>query len=252
MLPVTPYIWHYSPETGHTAGASQDYGAVINWISAGPQMYERIRNVNVMRNSLDSSLAPYRDNIDHNINDWTAADLDQAPGVPYVPAKLNNIDNYKDFMSTANGMQLSGSGLGPPDDGRQYRKLTRDALPFPYNWQVFDNGRWVNIEGQGTNALSSYPNLQYSHLISYRRPGQQLQGSGFPLSNDQAYRLLHEQPTLPRSGGMTPRQFIQQFPPIVYKKPFSENEMYFPKEFSPLFDPNKDYRRTTSVTLKYR
>ena len=164
--PVTPYLWNYEPQSGHVSGATQDYGAVINWLSADPRMFARVRNVNNTRNFLDK----YRANVTRhdfaaNFNNWPAEQVTHRKSLPYVPANdtSQSYNVINDFMSTADGAQIAGgqqtamSGKGYAlGDGRRYRKLTRDALPFPYNWQVSEDGKWRNIRGRGCNALSSY------------------------------------------------------------------------------------------------
>lgn len=257
--PPTPYIWRYEPSTGFTAGASQDYGAVINWLNSDLQMFHRVKEVNETRNSLDTTRATInRENISENINNWPSWELQQRYGTPYIPA-TNPATDYRtvnDFIKTSQGEQLAGSGVYRLDDGRQYRKLTRDALPFPYNYDVFHNGNWTRVtdlQGGAANALSSYPTTIYVNIppiLKYRRTGQQLQGGAVhqPLSN---LNLLEEESRVPRSGGLNPLQFQREFPPVVYNHPFDGSELYFPKEFSPLFDPATSILRTTNQTLQY-
>lgn len=207
MLPVTPYIWQYQPETGKTAGARQDYGSVINWLSSSPQLYQRIAAVNKERNVLDKQSARLR--------------------------------NYTPLV---NDLPLSGTGYHL-NDGKRYRKLTRDMLPFPHGWQVYEGGVWkpvpVDMAGAG-NALSTYPTV--ISASSYKSPFDHMRGGS--LSNS-AISVAH-------SNGMTPFEFACRYPPVVYNRPFSEPMYYFPKEFNPLWDPSKDFRGSSAITMKYR
>lgn len=259
--PPTPYIWQYQPQTGFTAGARQDYGSVINWLQADGRMFSRIRNVNLARNNIDKTRALLtRSSISGDINRWPSSEVSQYEGTPYIPAYSDDIRTTTDFLKTANGEQLAGSGLnGPPyyiNDGRKYRKLTRDAMPFPHNYQVYEDGHWKRVEdltGGAANALTSYPNLQYTSIppiLRYARAGQQLQGGAVPFRQTQL-ALMTEESRVRRNGGINPHQFMNEFPPVVYEHPFDGNEAYFPKEFSPLFDPAKAFLRTTDQTLQY-
>lgn len=262
LQPTTPYIWRYQPETGETAGARQDYGAVINWLHADGRMFSRIRDVNLARNAIDKGRAlTTRHGLSENINNWTASELQQKPGFPYIPPTSAKLETYTDKLRTSEGEQLSGgAAVGPPydlDDGRRYRKLTRDALPFPYNYDVFENGQWqrIHLSGTGANALSSYPTLEYISVFPppitrYSRPGQQLQGGAAPIPVENL-ALLEEVSRIPHRGGMNPEQFTAEFPPVVYEEPFDGNLFYFPKEFSPLFSPEQAMLRTTDATLQY-
>nr|QTH80077.1 pVIII [Tern adenovirus] len=263
VQPVTPYLWSYQPATGKVAGARQDYGSVINWFSADSRLCDRIKQVNINRNNIDRERANVNrhDNSLH-FNDWESYEILQPHGMPYIPASKTtySAQNQHDFIATSNGEQLSGpsykdirGGSYAVIDGREYRKLTRDNLPFPYNWQVKTGNEWVSLQGTGTNKLSSYPNFKYAELQpieKYARPGQQLQGSGVPMPHDLS--LLFESSRVPRSDSISTLQFMRDFPPVVYEHPFSENLAYFPKEFNPLFVPENDYRRTSNLTLKYK
>ncbi|WGZ76470.1 MAG: pVIII protein [Agile wallaby adenovirus 1] len=256
--PVTPYIWKYQPETGTAAGARQNYGAVINWLGADPKLYARIQEVNRQRNDLDIFRAAInRHEIASNFNNWPAYQIYQPAGTVYTPPSRLHISSVADAVATADGAQLSG-GISTPisgggyslGDGRQYRKLTRDLLPFPTNWQVFEDGEWKNISGGSANATSSYPQMIYENqptIVKYYRPGQQLQGY-FPTTP--STHLLTEESRVPRSGGLDPVQFIREFSPVVYKNPFSKPLQYFPKEFNPLF--KNSFIRTNDYTLQYK
>lgn len=242
--PVTPYLWTYQPQTGSPAGARQDYGSVPCWFSAAPDLYHRIMALNEERNLLDENRAATRS------FEVVAANT----GTMHVPARdpTQDAKTLEDKVHTWEGEQLAG-GSYQLGDGRRYRKLTRDNLPFPYNWQVFEDGGWKPIRGGSCNALSSYPTVIYAdYLDTYHLPGQQVQaplrGAGKHLGD---VHLLTEEATVPRQEGLTPLQFLSRFPPIVYKHPFSGNLAYFPKEFSPLFDPSKDPRRVTDYSLQY-
>lgn len=217
MFPVTPYIWQYQPQTGETAGARQDYGSVINWLSSSPYLYERLAALNRERNEIDKERAKFRG----------------------VPVTRNN---------PTPGLHGTGYSL---NDGRQYRKLSRDALPFPHGWQVFEDGMWkpvpTEINGTG-NALSSYPTVVIS---DYRQVQSGMRG-GMASDNGIPTTLLTEPSNVGKINGMDPVEFIGRFPPVVYNDPFSEPTYFFPKEFSPLWDPNKDFRASSALTMKYR
>lgn len=209
--PVTPYIWQYQPETGQTAGARQDYGSVINWLGSSPSLCQRIADVNRQRNVEDKETARLR--------------------------------NYE---AVVNREPLNGTGSGPTD-GRRYRKLTRDSLPFPHGWQVLEDGEWKPVApsdmgGTGANALSTYPTV--ISLSDYRPPMPPMKGGGSDRPSGNPYGR--------GVGEMTPFQFARKYPPVVYNRPFSEPLYYFPKEFSPLWDPNKDGRGSSALSMKYR
>nr|ABM88372.1 pVIII protein [Duck adenovirus 1] len=249
MQPVTPYLWRYQPETGTAAGARQDYGAVINWFNSGPDLYRRIRDVNISRNNVEQTRALARTPLSGNFNRWTAAQLTHPPGTRYRPYfPVDSIKGARERVATQQGQILAGAGYDL-HDGRQYRKITRDALPFPHNWQVKDGSRWLNLGGKGANSLTTYPVIaDVPPIMRYGRPGQQLQGSGFHRPSP---ALLTEGARVPRSHGMTVRQFVHEFPPVVFNHPFSEDITYFPKEFNPLFNPSEDYRASSDRTLQY-
>ncbi|ABA47244.1 pVIII [Snake adenovirus 1] len=275
--PVTPYIWQYQPETGTAAGARQNYGAVINWLSSDNNMYHRVQEVNRQRNKIDDFREQtVRADMAHSFNDWKPQQLSQPASTAYLPAPnpIAGPRTIPDVIFTAEGEQLAGASPSllsggaslPPSsyrlgDGREYRKFTRDAMPFPHNWLVKENGVWVPVEErdpllseEGRNALSSYPTLTYAQppILRYRRLGQQLQGGGVVAPSSRVVSLLTEQPRMPRTEGMTPYQFSAEFPPVVYDHPFSRNLTLFPKEFSPLFDPKDQVLATSLATLQYR
>lgn len=262
-LPVTPYKWQFQPETGRAAGARQDYGSVINWFSAQGPLYERIRNVNQARN-LKDEMNELRVNPEmaQSFNQWRPEQIAQPLGTPHIPPPIVGYATVSDLVQTRDGAQLSGpisgGALYSPSsyqlgDGRQYRKLTRDNHPFPHNWMVLENGKWSPIEMDGgfSGILKWFPKIpDFPAIMKYRRPGQQLQGTGVGL-NPKSYLLLSEQATVPRSGGMTSNQFMYEFPPVVYNDPFSGSLENFPKEFNPLFDPQTSYLRSNVNTLQY-
>ncbi|QJR83102.1 pVIII [Bearded dragon adenovirus 1] len=258
--PVTPYIWQYQPQTGAAAGARQDYGAVVNWISSDPRLYARVQNTNALRNRIDERRQPWCDDGTYaDFNRWTSGELWQPRGTaPVLPPQYPSLGTMLDQTFTSEGTQLAGSGTGPPNDGREYRKLTRDALPFPHNWQVKgSDGVWRPVmKGGAANSLTSYPQLLYPtpDLLRYRRPGAQMQGGGGleSVTSDRVAFLLTEGSSVPRSEGMTPHQFVQDFPPVVYQDPFSGSMRNFPKEFDPLFDPSRAMFPTNLTTLGYR
>lgn len=245
--PVTPYIWTYQPETGMTAGAQQDYGSVINWLSADPMMCERIRHVNEARNA--SVIADYRfsETPLGIFNEWYQVTPPNHDGPPFFPLKRRRIQAALDAEHTAEGQQLAGAGynLG---DGRKYRKLSRDNHPFPINWEVYEGGRWrpVPMCGAGTNATSTYPTILpvgKRPMEHYRAPaGRQMQG-GRVQSSRLAAELIQQGPSVDIRSGLTPLAFARACPPLVYAHPFSvSNQMRFPAELSPLYDPQKDPR----------
>lgn len=253
--PVTPYIWTYQPETGMTAGAQQDYGAVINWLSADPYLCERIRHVNQARNDMARLEATTRVVPRGEFNDW----LQRPPvyGPPSGVLAKRRIRSAVDAAATSEGVQLSGAGyhLG---DGRRYRKLTRDNLPFPHNWQVFEGGRWIPVPmtGGSSNALSSYPTVMRSPAAAmehyFQSDGLQMQGGMVPPPRSAA-ELHVEGPSVDLRSGLTPLSFARSFPPLVYDHPFSRLDLLaFPKEFSPLFDPERDARAAMVYANSYQ
>lgn len=222
------------------AGAQQDYGSVINWLRADPYLCERVKRVNETRNAYANFDDITRDKPLGHFNEWKQ----QLP--PIHRRRLKNFGAKRlralaDDIATANGEQLAGSGyhLG---DGKQYRKLTRDAHPFPINWQVFENGRWIPVplSGGSANALSTYPTVLQARAFRDILPaGRQLQG-GFVLPPTRS-EFLTEGPTVDVRRGLSPLAFARAFPPIAYRDPFSSPDpAFFPKQFSPLYDPTRD------------
>lgn len=278
--PPTPYLWQYQPQTGTAAGARQDYGSVTNWFASDNSMYHRVQQTNRNRNLIDemneTTVDPY---YAASFNNWDSSRLTQPAGSRYA-AMTQRPDLYTswDRGATSDGAQLSGArpsilsggALLPPseyslNDGREYRKLTRDGHPFPVNWMVKENGMWVPIvdraygpadmQGGAANATSTYPTLLpvQPAILAYRRPGQQLQGGGVVADRNKVTSLLTERSRVPRSQGMTAYQFMNEFPPVVYDRPFSaDSPAEFPKEFNPLFEPREQVLASSLYSLQYR
>lgn len=253
--PVTPYIWNYQPETGQTSGAQQDYGSVINWLRADPALCSRIRNVNTARNHYLRSMK----------RDVTYG----QPGGRRANKRREKLTRMRDNLQTqvlldeiytGEGQQLAGGyALG---DGRTYRKLTRDNLPFPHNWQVLENGRWKLISGKDAQMANGYTlggESQRRNLTRNNRPlaseGQVFETRQWrPISGGSAnaltsYPFIVDEGLIGRGQvitenpeGLTPLAFARSFPPLVYNTPFSGAAEYFPREFSPLYDPSRVYR----------
>lgn len=239
---VDPYLFAYVPFNGKPAGAAQNYGARVNWLGANRQLLEQIVNVRQNENNLFAAWRrTYRPLTGTAVGakGWPANHLLQSHGTPYVPLKdpSTNVTTLSDRLQTNAGEQITGVGLSPPDDGNMYRKLTRDALPFPYNWQIWKNGVWLPV---------NEPKEPFSGLGSFYFPKNiQISGSEGqrPFFTNGLMAAATERARVPRSGGLGPTQFCLDFPPLPYAYPFSGGDMRsFPAYFSPLYDPTNPAR----------
>lgn len=236
---VDPYLYAYNPRSGTLAGAAQDYGSQVNWLGADVQLVSKIAELQARRNHMLGEWNNQRPGLIGPLNShggtrgWDASRIIQRGGVPLLPPAEPStaIETLTDRLVANEGVQLTGKGFLPPQDGRRYRKRTRDGFPFPHNWEVWDPAvnMWKLVEDKGVdNSMMG--------LGSWYFP-KSVQLGGEHLSNNRFVSLL-ERPNLPRQGGVGPYQFSVDFPPYPYGEPFSNYDMAdFPAFFSPLYDP---------------
>ncbi|AQQ73640.1 22K, partial [Harbour porpoise adenovirus 1] len=108
----TPYMWSYQPQSGHAAGASQDYSSRMNWLSAGPSMINRVNEINRLRNDilLRQAVITQTPRSVQNPRVWPAQHLiQQLPRDMTVELPRNT---QLEQQMTNSGLQLAGGGTG--------------------------------------------------------------------------------------------------------------------------------------------
>lgn len=209
-----PYMWTYQPQTGHAAGAAQDYSTQMNWLSAGPAMINQVYGIRDLRNKILMTQAKITETprliMDPPV--WPAALVTQQDPPPTTVALPRNyaLEN----ALTNSGVQLAG--------GRR-----QCATPCPA--RIKD---WA-IRGTGIQLNEGFPNASY-----IRADGTFQLGGGSRSSFDptQAFLTIQQASTLPRSGGIGSVQFVREFVPEVYLNPFSGPPDTFPDQFIPNYD----------------
>ncbi|ALE15310.1 pVIII [bottlenose dolphin adenovirus 2] len=203
----TPYMWSYQPQSGHAAGASQDYSSRMNWLSAGPSMISQVNEINRLRNDilLRQALITQTPRSVQNPRIWPAQHLiQQLPREMTVELPRNT---QLEQRMTDSGIQLAGGGVGD--------------LPL---WTISTD----NINGKGIQLATEFP------TASSLRPDGVFQlagGSRSSFGPTEALLKLQTSSSLPRSGGVGRRQFVAEFVPQVYFNPFSGPPDSFPDEF---------------------
>lgn len=210
----TPYMWSYQPQSGHAAGAAQDYSTRINWLSAGPSMINQVNNIRRRQNEvlLRQALTFETPRLVRNPPFWPAEHLiQQAPRQLTFELPRNTA---LEIGLTNHGLQLAGGGV-------------EEIPPIPINEGP--------TAGAGIRSFAPSERVTASHL----RPDGvfQLGGGGRSSFNPvQAFLTLQSASTTPRSGGVGSRQFVQEFTPSVYINPFSGPPGTYPDEFIPNYD----------------
>ncbi|SMG83455.1 pVIII [Bottlenose dolphin adenovirus 1] len=204
----TPYMWSYQPQSGNAAGASQDYSARMNTLSAGPSMINKVNAINNLRNDIlmTQALITETPRSARNPRVWPAHQLIQ-PSVTQTFVTLPR-DPSLQLSLTNSGVQLAGGG----------------AKRFPIYYRDF--------VGHGIQLAGEHPSV--SHL---RADGIfQLAGGQQGFQPRDTILKLQASSSLPRSGGVGSKQFVAEFVPSVYLNPFSGPPSTFPDEFISNYD----------------
>lgn len=214
----TPYMWSYQPQMGVAAGAAQDYSSKMNWLSAGPHMISQVNRIRDRRNRilLEQAAITATPRRIMNPPSWPAAQVYQetpAPTTVLLPR-----DAQAEVRMTNAGAQLAG--------GSRYRGRT-----CPYSRTgiktVLIRGRGIQLNDE---VVSSPAGLRPDGVF-------QLGGAGrSSFTSRQAYLTLQSSSSQPRSGGIGPIQFVEEFVPSVYFNPFSGSPGQYPDYFIPNFD----------------
>ncbi|AEM06281.1 pVIII [Bat adenovirus 2] len=213
----TPYMWSYQPQTGHAAGAAQDYSTQMNWFSAGPSMISQVYGIRDLRNKILTTQAEITET-PRTIMDppiWPASMVAQEVPPPKTVLLPRNYA-LEQAMTNA-GIQLAG--------GRRLCPTT--PCPAPINELP------LALRGRGIQLSEDIPRA------SYIRPDGIFQlGGGSRSSFDptQAFLTLQQASSAPRQGGIGAVQFVQEFVPEVYLNPFSGPPDTFPDQFIPNYD----------------
>uniref|UniRef100_A0AAU6S547 Pre-hexon-linking protein VIII n=1 Tax=Pipistrellus pipistrellus adenovirus TaxID=3140007 RepID=A0AAU6S547_9ADEN len=212
----TPYMWSYQPQSGHAAGASQDYSTRMNWLSAGPSMISRVNGVRALRNDILIRQAAITETPRWIANPptWPASLLPQNGGPPKV-IELPRNESLEVGM-TNSGAQLAGGG--------------RVYGPGPSHW-----GGIRHRALRGSGITLSEDQVSARHL----RPDGIFQIAGGGLSSfdpTRQFLTLQASSTQPRSGGIGSVQFVNEFVPSVYLNPFSGPPGTYPDAFIPNYD----------------
>lgn len=206
----TPYMWAWQPQSGHAAGAAQDYSTRINWLSAGPSMINRVTEIRDLRNQILMTQAEITETprLIMNPPNWPAAALPQNVGAPLTLALPRNYELERVMANS--GLQLAGG-----------------SRPTPGYM------RGCGLTGKGIQLSDSTPSASV-----LRADGTFQLGGGSRSSFDptQAYLTLQQSSSQPRSGGLGARQFVSEFVPEVYLNPFSGPPDTFPDQFMPNYD----------------
>lgn len=211
----TPYMWSFQPQSGHAAGASQDYSTRMNWLSAGPSMINQVNEIRDLRNKILVTQAKITETPRAIMNPpvWPADLLPQERPPPLTVALPRN--ESAEIAMTNSGAQLAGG---------------RRALPATPMWVGI---RGADLLGRGITLSEDIP------TASVLRPDGIFQlagGSRSSFNPLQAYLTLQQSSTQPRSGGIGSNQFVREFVPDVYLNPFSGPPDTFPDQFIPNYD----------------
>lgn len=209
----TPYVWTYQPQSGRAAGAAQDYSTRLNWMGAGPSMINQVYDIRDKQNQILMTQAAISETPRTIANPptWPAHLLPQAANSSMTVTLPRN--EALEAAMTNSGAQLAGG----------YR-----AFPLP----------------PYVNSIKAYPPfyggaVQLHERTLPLRPDGLFQlggGSRTPFDLQQGFLTLQQGSSAPRSGGLGPAQFVQEFVPEVYLNPFSGPPETFPNQFMPNYD----------------
>lgn len=204
----TPYVWTLNPQMGVAAGASQDYGTKMNWLSAGANMIHQVNHIREQRNTLlmkQGAITETPRNVT-NPSYWPAAML-MKPHIPPVTVELPRNYQLERVMHNS-GMQIAG--------GSRVNHF---------------NGRGLQLNEKQSTSLKLRPDGIF-----------QLAGGSRSSFNPKVvnYLALQGEPNVPRAGGLGTIQFLQEFVPSIYFNPFSGQPDTYPDEFIFNYDLAKD------------
>ncbi|AWO77115.1 pVIII [Tree shrew adenovirus 1] len=215
----TPYVWTFQPQMGAAAGASQDYGTKMNWLSAGPSMIHRVNNIREARNRILLRQAALTETPRTVMNppNWPSALLyhDVAPPTS-VPLPRNE---RLEIAMTNHGAQLAGGGHTSLPEGLKRELLFGSGIQLNEQLPVRPYGAAVRADGTFQLAGGSRSSFN---------PREEL------------FLKLQSAPSQPRSGGIGSWQFVEEFVPAVYYNPFSGPPGTYPDQFISNYDVVSD------------
>lgn len=206
MTAPSPYMWSFQPQRGTAAGASQDYSTRLNWLSAGPELRQKVLQVNEARNAI---LMKQQETVptpraEPNPPFWPASLIFQPR--PTAIALHPPHPNTFDPTVTRHGAQLAGGAWLP------YKK----EHPVRYQAPI----QLAEEEPSGSpNAFALAHEVQLAGGSAHASMGS-----------------MSGAPRVPRSGGIGSWQFSQEFPPTVYLNPYSGPPSAFPHQFLSNYD----------------
>lgn len=216
----TPYMWSFQPQSGHAAGASQDYSTQMHWVlSAGPSMISRVNGISDLRNQILMRQAAITETprVVRNPPSWPAQLLPQLGQTP-VTLVLPRNEPLETVLSNR-GVQLAGGG-------RLSRVHPYSAPANCIKPQDLTGGA-VQI---GEDSTVSASQLRSDGIFQLAGGG----ASSFDPTN--AFLTLQGSSVRPRSGGIGTSQFVSEFVPSVYFNPFSGPPGSFPDSIISNYD----------------
>lgn len=248
-------MWAFQPQMGAAAGASQDYSTQMNWLSAGPSMIDRVRDIREERNRIlmTQALVTETPRPVPNPPLWPAQLLPQLGGPPVTLALPRNQPLEQEM--TNSGLQIAGGGAQVNDKSNRAALSTIRAAaragnltaprgaslvpsvaveePHPSDIQVLPVPRHFRLDGSGVQLNE---NSFSSPLVRPDGTFQLAGGSRLPFTTTHQLLTLQRSSSVPRSGGIGSAQFVNEFVPAVYFNPFSGPPDSFPDQFIPNFD----------------
>lgn len=249
----TPYMWAFQPQMGAAAGASQDYSTQFHWMSAGPRMINQVRQIRDEQNQIleAQALLTETPRAVANPPSWPAALLPQLRG-PTMTIALPRNHELEHVMAN-NGLQIAGGGFPVNDKsmrnsvlginravrsvpGTGASRSPSDELLSPEIQVLPPPSRSLSLSGLGRQLTEYSPAAGFSGAVRPDGTFQLAGGARLPVTSREAYLTLQGSSSVPRSGGVGTRQFVQEFVPAVYYNPFSGPPDTFPDQFIPNFD----------------
>lgn len=201
----TPYVWTYQPQSGTAAGASQDYSTQMNWLSAGNSMIRRVNQVRDVRNGilLRQGAITETERPIANPPSWPAFAIMQ-PDRPLEELQLPRDEGMERLVSNQ-GMQIAGGGA-----------VGDKTAFYGDGFQMPTIPRQIGVRSDGLFQLAG--------------------GGPAFVTPHRPWLLMQTNSTVPRSGGIGEKQFLQEFPPSVYLYPYSGCPSVFPSQFIHHYD----------------
>lgn len=261
-------MWAFQPQMGTAAGASQDYSTQFNWMSAGPRMVNTIRHIRDEQNQIleAQALLTETPRVLANPPIWPAAALPQFSPPPSI-LEIPKNHNLEHALTNA-GLQIAGGEMpslyakGKTDAliGSQWkvphrlrtkrnywpikespfrktafvRQRTHKAVPradlplfsaSPFQVCVSPDSHFGNNDTPFSECIPTFTGLVRSDG-TFQLAG----GSAEPLTG-RALIAIQGISTVPRSGGIGSKQFVNEFVPTVYYNPYSGPPNTFPDQF---------------------